>query len=482
MLHVPVSGNGFNGTGCVASNNSIWNDHQVPKQIKRSRVIYSWLTNSLAILIILVCCVALWTREFRTWGEIRVAAAVNETNCETTRSILTGALKKATSNDALCETIRIASGFERGSPDAENLKTLNYEILRERLRFAIQCEPHVPECLVQLELTGSGTIQERKVVQNLMEHVQEIVDFELRDHAEVASQLLKANRESQSSLSSAMSRVDDVRSMLNQIFDALEQHQIAMMSTPGREEQLVTELVWLDRELKSEFGTDSPEYAEFSIKFENMMPAAPAMEANSSSPFQLSSTNIGNVPAKLTSLGELRGRIEQMPLDEIRKKIAEADRSLATPMIQDEAIAMLSIGETAPRMRVTEVKAAKHEPIGALSQRGVLLSILLAAFVVGWALSLNLNPTTFDEGFDQSHDLEKELQIPVVAKLTKSGEANQTKQSASTRQRIVGFSELVLFGTLLLFIGLFAINSEMREAIMTNPLHALSRVIWSIVH
>jgi hypothetical protein len=428
------------------------------------------MTNSLAILVLITGLLSLSVREFRTVSQLEVGTYFGAVPETVERRIL-DAIKAASSDIGLAETIK--SVYETtGITPKVPLESIDFEKIRQKLRFAIAPGTNENSKSVLIEYTGSASRIERELVNQFTSRVRQEIDWSPlalpATGGPSASEMLAENRLAAEQAISAANKISAVITKINPDLEAI---QFGLLLPESLEKITRTELAWLDRQIVQTYGDSSEEADIFRNRFASYL-AEPSDATTEASPFRLGSVEKNEDGIAPRSLGEIRDVLSTLPVASLTGELSRLERNLSVPMLD-----ATQGPQPAPDARVFSMRRAMHEPIGLIANRGILVGSLLTAFCIGWVISLGINPRIFDPGFTEGKSLEDELQLPVVATLKPLRESKPAPQTIN--EKFLRVSEFVLLLTVLLLVTLATTNSEIRQAILHNPLHAVTSVIWS---
>ena len=428
------------------------------------------MTNSLAILVVITGLLSLSVQEFRTVSQLEVGTFSAAPPDMVERRVL-DSIRAASSDESLAETIK--SVYETtGIKPKVPLESIDFDKIRQKLRFAIAPGTSENSKSVLIEYTGSASRIERELVNQFTSRVRQEIDWSPlalpATGGPANNEILAENRRT---TEQALSAANKISVALNTINPDLEAIQFGILLPESLEKITRLELEWLEKQVAQTFGDSSEEAELFRNRFASQL-VEPLEGSAETSNFRLGSVETNANHLSRRSLGEIRDILATLPVSSLTDKLSLLERNLTVPML--EATPSPS---PAPDARVFSFRRAMHQPIGLIANRGILMGCLLTAFCIGWVISQGINPGIFDPGFTEKHSLEDELQLPVVAKLKPLSEGKPVRQSLN--EKFLRVSEFVLLLTVLLLVTLATTNSEIRQAILQNPLHAVTSVIWS---
>ncbi len=431
------------------------------------------MTNSLAILVIITGLLSLFVREFRTVSQLEVGTFADAAP-ETVERRVFNSIRAASTDEGLADTIQVVHKTIGMAPKTP-IESIDFDKIRQKLRFAIAPGKNENSKSVLIEYTGSASRIERELVNQFTERVRREIDWsplELpAESVPATNEMLAENRQA---AEQAMLSVNKISTALKTVNPELEAIQFGLLLPDSLEKITRAELEWLDKQIAQTYGQSSEEAALFRERFASLLtsPSATLPEATQANPFMLGSVEKSATTESSKSLGEIREILTTLPIANLNDELSRLERNLSAPMLD------LRKGPApAPEARVFSIRRAMHEPIGLIANRGVLVGSLLTALGIGWVISLGISPRIFDPGFTEGKSLEQELHLTVVASVQPLSEATPSDQSLN--EKLLRISEFVLLLTVLLLGTLAITNSEIRQAIFHNPLHAVTSVIWS---
>ncbi|MEQ1904843.1 MAG: hypothetical protein ABL888_11710 [Pirellulaceae bacterium] len=447
-----------------------WPSHPQADKIRKSRRLYCWMTNSLAILVVITGLLSLSVREFRTVSQLEVGTYAGSAPETVERRVL-DSIRAASSDKGLAETIKGVYATTGITPKVP-IESIDFDKIRQKLRFAIAPGKNENSKSVLIEYTGSASRIERELVNQFTNRVRQEIDWSPlalpATGGPSANEMLAENRQA---TEQAMSAANKISAALSTVNPDLEAIQFGLLLPESLEKITRAELGWLELQIAQTYGGSSEEANLFRERFASQLTGA-SEKTTEASPFRLGSVEKNENGMTPRSLGEIRNVLSTLPVTRLTDELSRLERNLSVPMLD-----ATQSPPPAPDARVFSLRRAMHEPIGLIANRGILVGSLLTAFCIGWVISLGINPRIFDPGFTEGNSLEDELHLPVVATLKPLGESKPIQQSLN--EKFLRVSEFVLLLTVLLLVTLASTNSEIRQAILHNPLHAVTSVIWS---
>lgn len=175
--------------------------------------------------------------------------------------------------------------------------------------------------------------------------------------------------------------------------------------------------------------------------------------------------------------------IESLDTHTVRTKIGDVQTAIRSDAVQQRedvaTLRLLTDKNIAASYTVREVSPVKHSPKNTPSG-GHLLLFGLASLALGSVVSTYFRPEMLDQGFDSAEQAGALLGVPVVGQISAPGNPFEVNESRTTNlaNRIVSFSEILLFAFLLVVIFLCFANNGIRQAFFENPLHGVARIAW----
>lgn len=450
-----------------------WPNHPKVERIRSHRRIYAWAANSLAILVVLTLLLSLTTREFRTFTKIELPVDPAADRGQLEPNIL-AAIKSASSDQNLANMIARMREEHQLNPQPP-IEAIDFDLIRQKMRFAIlppDADSKDSKATVLIEYVGAATKTERELVNAFARSVYQTA-------LPGSSRSSLVGNSAAEEVASAVQLSQQIQRSLEQIADDLESHRFAMLSSREAENLKAIEIQHLDRQIAAKYGDDSDELAMFRQKYADYLPMDDApLDGLGQGPFRLASTerrggtNDSSAPK---SLGELHELITSLPLADLQQRLQRLQTADATPMIGG------ATGEPVPTAARQALGHVRQEPVGLMSHRGVLVGLIVCALGIGWVLSSGISPQVIDQGFGQPEEIERELGLPVVAKVRPlRGDAGQG--ATWSPDVFLRFSENVVLVAVILLAILATTNPEIRYAIWQHPLHAITNILWSVFH
>ncbi len=448
-----------------------WPSHPKVERIRSHRRIYAWAANSLAILVVLTLLLSLTTREFRTFAKIELPIDPAADRGQLEPNIL-AAIKSASSDHNLADMIARMREEHQLNPQPP-VEAIDFDLIRQNMRFAILRPDASSKAAVLIEYVGAATKTERELVHAFARSV-----YQMALTGSSRSPLVR-NSAAAEEVASLVQLSEQIQRSLEQIANDLESHRFAMLNSREAENLKAAEIQHLDRQIAAKYGDDSDELAMFRQKYADYLPMGDeSLDGLGQGLFRLASTEQRggtNDSSGLKSLGELHELITSLPLADLQQRLQGLHLADATPMLSGAA------GEPVPTASRQALGQVRQEPVGLMSHRGVLVGLMVCALGIGWVLSSGISPQVIDQGFGQPEEIERELGLPVVAKVRPlRGDAGQG--ATWSPDMFLRFSENVVLVAVILLAILAATNPEIRYAIWQHPLHAITNILWSVFH
>ena len=456
----------------------------------------------MALLVLVLLSLSFCVKGFRTVQAIQVqpgvwgAIALNDI-----RVLAIDAVKQSTdepSLKALLDQWQIDSNSKPGEPKVDAAK-VDLEKLRTKLTFAITADAREGNLILHLGYTGRGAETEREFLKLFSKSVFDRLarqgklsatqlaalkyDPSVIEHGRaVHSQLIARSAEQVNVLKE---QLEDVTSLVNsEIAESKAKSENDPSAITPRAAQLQRQMVALTLkrdELAAELNVSHPDVITVRQEIERVQ--AELDQALRVQPKVLKNSFIqasfsGN--KDVGSLRPVRESVEHISVDGLSGMLQSLDSNWRETLNSVESMAhgMDAALASKPLLRVEEKELVQSAVGASIGQRSLIIA-LLASVLVGCTIAVKLNVWSFDQGFVSREDASAMLDVPVFSSVT--GDSRRpVKLRSSLSAKILKLSEIVLFTTLLVVAGMFVIDHEFRAVVTSNPLQALSRLIWML--
>lgn len=185
-----------------------------------------------------------------------------------------------------------------------------------------------------------------------------------------------------------------------------------------------------------------------------------------------------SLPETNTAVRSILDILERCDTDSVQTQIGLAQNNLQTDAIQlrEEVTAMNLLTSQIPESRYIVNSVSDASTVPADNSPGFGYILLIGMFSVGFGsvISMYYRPDYEDLGFDSVENAEQALGLPVIAQIQESQESDD--QPNTVANTVVRYSEVALFGFLVLTILLCFVQPDLRQAFIESPVYGLSRM------
>ena len=476
--------------------------HPVIAGLSRRRTVYAAAVISMALLVFVLLSLSFSVKGFRTVQAIQVQPGVwGSIALNDVRVLVIDAVKQSTDEPsliALLDQWQTNSNSKPGEVTVDAAK-VDLEKLRAKLSFAITADARDGNLVLHLGYTGRGAETERaflklfaKSVFDRLAQQGELTSAQLAalrfdpsviEHGRaIHSQLIARSAEQVNLLKE---QLEDVTSLVNsEIAQSKAKSENDPSAITPRAAQLQRQMVALSHkrdDLASELSVSHPdvitvrqEIERIQAELDQALRVQPKVLKNSF----IQASFSGN--KDVGSLHPVRESVEHISVDGLDGVLHSLDSNWQETLNSVESMAqgMDAALASKPLLRVEEKELVQSAVGTSIGQRSLIIA-LLASVLVGCTIAVRLNVWSFDQGFVSREDASSMLDVPVFSSVT--GESQRpVKLRSSFSAKILKLSEIVLFTTLLVVAGMFVIDHEFRDVVMSNPFQALSRLIWML--
>lgn len=425
--------------------------HPVIERIRRFRLLYAIAVHAIAVLILAAILWASRVNEFQTVGFVDIKSTVASANLgDPAVDSVSDCIRRAAGDDSLAKLLnecrdKTATSALTAESGGRSFPSAELDRLRQRMAFAVVPHADGERVRISVMLAGRGTPLEQRLVESFLGSVSDQVTLASALPAGHQSLVLSENqlrdlrRERDRLLSLANEQLGDVNLRLVGIANVLLDGDAGIASALPEDEA----------------GRQGNPFMQAS--FGNASPAGGA--------------------AALTTLHE---KFAAIPLDELSATFA------AMEVEWDRALRPLAtlVGQQARQMAVQPLRAVSRgevlqAPHGVAVPREWLLLAVAAALALGCVLASGVDARWHDPGFECAKDMERGLGVPVLGTLRTAEPAQGRKPRVHWSLRILKLNELVVFTTLLALCVVAVASPEIRDLLVINPLHAVTRIVWS---
>lgn len=167
--------------------------------------------------------------------------------------------------------------------------------------------------------------------------------------------------------------------------------------------------------------------------------------------------------------------------DSIQTQIGQVQNNLRTDSIKlrEDVTSMKLLADNLSESRyvVNSISQPSTKPSSSKSIFGYVLTIALISGLFGTVIASHYRPDLENCGFEDSESVSDILGVPVIATVSES-EPDEENQSAPNYvvNSIVSYSEVVLFGFILMTLMLCVVQPDLRQAFFESPVYGLSRM------
>jgi len=470
------------------------------------RKISAMLLTAFAAFLAMCVLWAFSNSGFRSHGEV----VINCSKDAPAQKVLQQLVSEEMADDNLSRHILVAS--EKAGIENDDVINRRFPEIREAFEFKISKHNTLPEYQLSAEFDGHGSDGERVLLKSIMHRIAQKIEDQSQEMSapEVDQQytLIQGNIEKMAAsrhaeledanqnlqhldadLSVVFEEVASIRSLPDPVAEAEPQAEFdvdptALSLMKSLAEQLESLLAERDLLSTNESSSISQMNAvendirEVRGEIEDLEASYPdALVRKQSIPaLKVSHAKDGAIDQALRSIESLDTHTVRTKIDDVQTAI----RSDAVQQREDVAtLRMLTGMSGVSSYTVREVSPVKHSPKN-IPTGGPLLLFGLAALAIGSVVSTYFRPEMLDQGFESAEHAGATLGIPVVGQISAPGNPFEITKTNSPNlaNRVVWFSEILLFAFLLVVIFLCFTNNGIRQAFFENPLHGVARIAW----
>lgn len=473
------------------------------------RKVYAFVVTSFALFSVLILSWSINVRAVRVDNDMRFRLDdTSDTGVEQFKSVLLDAMQHATSDSHL--VTRITELREQEVLDSPHIGRADLDSIRSKIQVYTKFKPGSSEASVKLSFYGNGSEGECRFVQRLSEDV--LAFLRLTDGipnmdaaiADVSTHLKKHAVNQDRFSSSLKSMVNDVETRIATI-DSRMRNVWQNNQAPAMETLAATnlrarrnELARLETqrdEMRLNFNADAGSLQRLNDQITNIRRDIEHLEASSSglagarnTPFHNASfaknTHAGTVtPVEAELLSDLSQDISSIQFSSLVASIDKIDQhrrqNLNAPIeFLDELSGRLTMSpESDPAVSLLAPGTVGTRPVGGKPAGAQMVILTFLAMAFGSVVVWHLNPKEQDSGFADIEAMSKTLGVPVVDQFPLKSPRESAKQMTMP-VRLVKICESVALIMLLVVVVSCLLSSEVRTAMLENPLEGLSRIVW----
>ena len=473
------------------------------------RKVYAFVVTSFALFSVLVLSWSVNVRTMRVDNDMRFRLDdTSEMGVQRFKGTLLDAMRHATSDSHLVD--RIAELREQQVLDSPQLGRSDLDAIRSKIQVFTKVNEGDGEASVKLSFYGNGSEGERQFVRRLSEDV--LSYLRLTDGipqldgaiADVASHL-KDHAASQDRFSSSLkSMINDVENRISTI-DSRMRNVWQSNQAPAAEtleaSNLRSRQHELDRletqrdELLLTFNADAGALQRLNQQIdgvrreiEQLQSRVTTFGSSNRARFQNASfiknehvNSVGTVEVEL--LSELSRDIGSIQFSSLVSSFDKIDRhrrdNLRAPIeFLDELSGHLSMSTGMdPSVSLLAPGKVRTTPVGGKPAGAQIVFLTFLAIAFGSIVVWHLNPKEQDRGFADVETMSKTLGVPVVDQFPLKSPRELAHQ-ISMPVRLVKICEGVALVMLFVVVISCLLNSEIRTAMLENPLEGLARIVW----
>lgn len=473
------------------------------------RKVYAFVVTSFALFSVLVLSWSVNVRAMRVDNDMRFRLDdTSELGVQRFKGALLDAMRHATSDTHLVD--RIAELRDQQVLDSPQLGRSDLDAIRSKIQVFTRVNEGESEANVKLSFYGNGSEGERQFVRRLCEDV--LSYLRLTDGvpkldeaiADVASHL-KNHTASQDRFSSSLkSMINDVESRISTIDSRMRnvwqnnQPPVAetLEASNLRARQHELERLETQRDdLQMTFNADAGALYRLTQKIDGLRREIEQLQSgvtqfgtSNGARFQNASfiknehvKSFGSVEAELLSeLSRDIGSIQFSNLVSSFDKIDQHRRdNLRAPIeFLDELSGHLSMStELEPSVSLVAPGRVRTSPVGGKPAGAQIVFLSFLAIAFGSIVVWHLNPKEQDRGFADPETMSKTLGVPVIDQFPLKSPRELAHQ-VSMPVRLVKICEGVALIMLVVVVISCLLSSEIRTAMLENPLEGLARIVW----
>ncbi len=432
--------------------------HPVIERIRRFRLLYAIAVHTIALLILVAVLWASRVREFHTVGfvDIKSTRATGPLDSSAVDSV-SDCIRRAAGDESLSRLLGECRAAIAGSPARESqsgramFAASALDQLRQRMAFAVVPHGNGERVRISVMLSGKGTPLENGLVQSFLGAVSDQVT------------LASALPDSHQAIVLTEGQLRDLR---------VERDRLLMQAN-AQLEAVNLRLVGLANSM-IEAGPGLAAAESPASGNDGSLP-------RQNNPFMQASFGAGSTePAPGSTQLAWREQFAAIPLDDLSATFSAMESEWDRAM---RPLATL-VGQQAGQLSIQPLRAVSRgevlqAPHGVAVPREWLLLTVAAALAFACVLASGVDARWHDPGFVNNKELERNLGVPVLGTLKAAAPADFRSRAGHWSLRILKLNELVVFTTLLALCIVAVASPEIREVLVVNPLHALTRIVWS---
>ena len=470
------------------------------------RKISAMLLTAFAAFLTMCFVWAFYNSGFRSHGEV----VINCSKDAPAPELLQRLVSEEMEDENLSRHILVAS--EKAGIENDDVINRRFPKIRESFEFKISKHNTLPEYQLSAGFDGHGSAGERVLLKSIMHRIASKIEGETQGNVgpEINQQYTRIQGNIETMAASRHAELEDANQNL--------QHLDADLSVVFEEVASIRSLPDPVAEVEppAEFAVDPTALSlmkSLAEQLESLLAERDSLSTDETA-------SVGQINAVENDIREVRGEIEDLEarypealvrkqtiptlnvshakdgaIDQalrsiesldthtVRTKIVDVQTAIRSDAVQQRedvaTLRMLTGKNVGASYTVREVSAVKHSPKNTPTG-GHLLLFSLASLAIGSVVSTYFRPEMLDQGFDSAEHAGATLGVPVVGQISAPGNPFEVDEGKSTNlaNRVVWFSEVLLFAFLLVVIFLCFANNGIREAFFENPLHGVARIAW----